>query len=581
MIYRLRIAMTDGIFWRGNAVQRVIEIAGSRTLEDLCVVLLESLNFDFDHLYEFRINGTSYEGAPPYAPSGNRCRVKLQSLGLKKDDTFTLVYDFCDEWGFDIRVVDVTNAKGGPAKVMMSLGEVKQYPDEDDLSDWIAAFDEEEYDDDEWDDEPEMIRISWDYQPPDELFEQAYRYKKTRLWNRLSEGQIFAIRFRDGNIGYLSVMGKAGEHCALGIHVGEKSFQSFRRLSFLYPMYYDMDDLDWLGQQDCLQVIFDAKEYMREEEEAAVRAYAKSCGMKLSGKNAYAHFSKFQPNHIPWHPENPKEEQYMIESMEAAIAVSDMLNSKAMKKRDIPEIDPLSDSVPLLTKEENGSFRLSPETLPIGELADITWPEASPIPKAVLKKLRKLPKRGTIECGLQRINQPVQDEPDEAPYLPLGFFMGDAEDEFMLPPLLMVNYESNPDQARDHLVQVLTELGIRPSEIRVRDARTFALMGPIAEQLSVKCVMADELPMLDEAIEDLFRFTRGEKDLGGPFDEFGDPDDDFFPDMVTLAEIILALPDEDVAKMPKEVLMEIREVIENDMLPPELAKKLKKKCGLV
>ena len=113
MIYQLDITLT-GNPHDNNKVQREIEIAGSSTLEDLVAVLLESMDFDFDHLYEFIINGNFYEGAPVYAPSRERCRTKILSLGLRKGDIFNLIYDPGDEWKFKIIVRDIINSNGLP-----------------------------------------------------------------------------------------------------------------------------------------------------------------------------------------------------------------------------------------------------------------------------------------------------------------------------------------------------------------------------------------------------------------------------------------------------------------------------------
>ena len=129
MVLTISVKVTGGMYFdRRRKVERTLEISGTETLERLTAVILSSLEFDFDHLYEYAIHGTVYEGAP-YGSAEERCRVKLNSLGLKKGDMFELHYDFGDDWMFLLSVLDVKREKGGPARIIASRGEVEQYPD--------------------------------------------------------------------------------------------------------------------------------------------------------------------------------------------------------------------------------------------------------------------------------------------------------------------------------------------------------------------------------------------------------------------------------------------------------------------
>ena len=67
-------------------------------------------------------------------------------------------------------------------------------------------------------------------------------------------------------------------------------------------------------KQSCLQVAFETKGELREEELAEVRDYAKKHGIRLSGKNAYPQFLKYVPNKYPWNLLSEKEETYIEEN---------------------------------------------------------------------------------------------------------------------------------------------------------------------------------------------------------------------------------------------------------------------------
>ena len=92
----------------------------------------------------------------------------------------------------------------------------------------------------------------------DKLYGLAFEYKKTKLWNHLSDTQVFALELSGGRVGYISIMGRAGGHCALGLFIGDEGFNSFRVIAQADPMM--MSQLEFhehLIQQTCLQCIFE------------------------------------------------------------------------------------------------------------------------------------------------------------------------------------------------------------------------------------------------------------------------------------------------------------------------------------
>ena len=65
----------------------------------------------------------------------------------------------------------------------------------------------------------------------DRLYELAFEYKKRKLWKILWDLQLFGVKLSDDRIGYISIMGAAGEHCALGLYVGDEGMESFRTIA--------------------------------------------------------------------------------------------------------------------------------------------------------------------------------------------------------------------------------------------------------------------------------------------------------------------------------------------------------------
>lgn len=96
-----------------------------------------------DHLHSFFMNKRAWDQEPEYAcpggdleeyrVCGSSNKVKLSKFHLNKGDKFLYIFDYGDEWRFQIKVL---RAVAGPTKtsvVLKSVGSVSQYGyDEDD-----------------------------------------------------------------------------------------------------------------------------------------------------------------------------------------------------------------------------------------------------------------------------------------------------------------------------------------------------------------------------------------------------------------------------------------------------------------
>lgn len=120
--------------WR--EVYRVIEISGEHSLNDLCSVILKAFDFVDEHLYEFCMDNRmyseySYQADPEDGEPSTR--IRLDKMGLKSKQKFSLHYDFGDDWMFTITVQNITETseKIKPT-VIKEKGSIQQYPEWDD-----------------------------------------------------------------------------------------------------------------------------------------------------------------------------------------------------------------------------------------------------------------------------------------------------------------------------------------------------------------------------------------------------------------------------------------------------------------
>ncbi len=179
MVYRLEVKLVSGMYEPEEKVSRTFEVSGACNLEKLCLDILASLDFDFDHMYEFIFSGNRVFDGSPNPGKTSICRnTKLYSLNLKEKEKFRFVYDFGDNWIFDITVKKIIDKPGAETVLVKRVGELEQYPDfeewdedwDDEGEDWEDDYDEDDdFDDEEWD-EPLTELIHYDYTAPDRLF---------------------------------------------------------------------------------------------------------------------------------------------------------------------------------------------------------------------------------------------------------------------------------------------------------------------------------------------------------------------------------------------------------------------------
>lgn len=144
-----------------NDIYRLFSAPDTATLDDICGAILDSFDFDHDHLYTFSLRGETYFSQEADLDEPWMTWITLKELKqkclLKAGDCMVLHYDFSDNWRFVIGVRDVKTdeaiasadqnqnsngankpvrkSKGGrkktkqPIILLKSQGELQQYPD--------------------------------------------------------------------------------------------------------------------------------------------------------------------------------------------------------------------------------------------------------------------------------------------------------------------------------------------------------------------------------------------------------------------------------------------------------------------
>ncbi|MHB9030309.1 MAG: IS1096 element passenger TnpR family protein [Candidatus Latescibacterota bacterium] len=165
-VYTLEVSLASGplkeSFYEENPViSRSIQIRGNQTLEDLHDVIFTAFDREDDSMYEFQLGKNAHDRSSGFyvLPSemlrkavkgkiiaGDVTQTRIDSLDLKRNETFSYLFDFEDDWMHDIRVAAIENEalSGKFPRVISRVGESPaQYPD------WENA-DEEYAEENEW-----------------------------------------------------------------------------------------------------------------------------------------------------------------------------------------------------------------------------------------------------------------------------------------------------------------------------------------------------------------------------------------------------------------------------------------------
>ena len=121
---RKHIGFEDGIYCFNVALKknlwRRIETAGGHTLEDLHHAIQDAYGFDDDHLYAFFMDGESWSDdkfTSPYDEEGPHVdEARIGELGLSKGQCLLYLFDYGDQWLFQIAVEAIRKSGAQPRK---------------------------------------------------------------------------------------------------------------------------------------------------------------------------------------------------------------------------------------------------------------------------------------------------------------------------------------------------------------------------------------------------------------------------------------------------------------------------------
>ena len=402
------------------------------------------------------------------------------------------------------------------------------------------------------------------------LYDAAFRYKKAGLWKKLWDSDLFAIKLKNGEIGYVSIMGRLGEYNAIALYIGNEGFNSYRVMANGRPTGSPFKDHEILIKQKCLQMALERKDGLLPEEVAEVRAYAKQKNIRLSGKNAYPQFIKYEPGCYPWKVQTEEDMDALYTALTAATLMADLLKAAKPEAIGIISVNPNTKDVPLFEVKGDQILPAGRTLLP-GNIQE-TYEYAVAGNKIALASVKKLSRKGSWEAELVRLMKPVQNDPEEAPFFPFLLLIVESKSGYMLPvSAISKNDEGDQDTILQSFADAWKTIKAYPKEIRCRDERTYALLKDFCEKTDVKVsIYKRRMRALDEAEAALLDYTLGE-----------DEEEEFDDQMQEVIDMILSMSSGELKMVPEPLIGTIIGAIEQGVFPRNIADELSRKLKIL
>lgn len=364
----------------------------------------------------------------------------------------------------------------------------------------------------------------------EQLYDLAFQYKKTKLWKKLYDSNIFVVRLENGENGYCCVMGRSGEFNALAVYVGERAFAVYQ-----YLMASD-DESSVVGlMQTCLQCQLTNREDLTPEQEAEVRAYAKANGIRFAGANAFPAFVKATPYHIPWPTMDAQDEHCMEEALRAALYVAARLEKgTTLAQMGFCTHGMTSEMpLPLLTPAEDGAYTLSMMPQPVMEDHLPPIPHPAWNDEVTARRIKTLRRSGSEwQTALLILPEPIQEAPEKAPVFPHVLLAVEANDGMIVSSEVETAFEEHPEHCAQNLAAVMQKRGERPTCIKTANQLTYSLLESFCKAVGIRLTVQESLPELLEAAEAMMERFSGPDPTMDEIEAFPDEVLDMLPETV-------------------------------------------------
>lgn len=425
----------------------------------------------------------------------------------------------------------------------------------------------------------------------DEVIAEILKYRKYKVWRRLDDNELLALKRKDGDIEYICV----GEE--LGVELFKRgemdSYYALRDMgeSEDDPFCFGDDPLDSLTVEEkvrfhmtsFLHVDFGSKNEIDPAWATAIDRYKKRNGIRMYGRGNYFMVIKSIPRRIP-------RDVIDEEDQERVAAAFRLLNWLSLHPEKITHR--YEEYLPLDVRPHAVLYTLLPDgsyERDIIEAPERKMFTFEPVPfeyEVLALQIRPFisKKEGVMECNLFMTDAPVMEEGFEADkkkedleevqrhlIWPWVFMAGMPKDDQIF---YMQAFQGIDMEVLRELAQQMIQSRYAPREIRVCNEWTYKMLEDFCKKTGIKLTLTREDLWVEDACEDfLLHSAPGpmDDDYDDEDDDYGDEDDDNDDDFKRLVSMMRGLENDEFMSVPLFIQNGLREAY--DMLPEDLQKR--------
>ena len=310
-----------------------------------------------------------------------------------------------------------------------------------------------------------------------ELYAAAAVLKGIAPWQWMWDSEVFGVKDPEtGVIGYCTVMGRLGEHFAIGVCLGEAGLAGLNGLR----KKKKIDFIEFLCTQKMLKVSFEDRADLEREDLKLI----KQLGLVYRGRQAWPLFRSYRPGYMPWFLTGG-EARFLAVAIRQALDVAQRIKDQpGLVEPPRPEtyLVRVAEAVagePEWRDQWIEAVPLADEDAVAGLLAG-----APPEPELLARAgARTRQQSGTWEVDVRPMPAPIA-PPGERPYIPLQILIADHDSGVIFDTDIRAQ-TGHVTAFREHFIKVLDKLDQVPERILLTNQRTEVVLEPITEALGI------------------------------------------------------------------------------------------------
>lgn len=328
-----------------------------------------------------------------------------------------------------------------------------------------------------------------------QLYEAAAAFQREQPWKWLFDSDLICVENpKDNTVGYCSVMGRAGEHYALGVYLGDEG---------IFKFYQWLEHADTIPHhqimhyQNCIMCSFEDRDILTSQD----RKQIKELGLSFRGKNAWPKFRRHEPGYEPWYI-NEEECIFLTHALRETLFVAGNLLTGQLRM-DMEH----GNTIIRYSEEKKGQLEWYSGEMQI-VVPTVSYRPVKISDDVLIHRIKKAGSMGnvTLQADTCYMSSAVQEEKGQRPYFPRIFVLAESKSGQILDFEVYQNINEDASITLNKLINLCLDRGV-PKEIQVRGGAMAAILDDFCHKAGIKLKLVKRLPAVDQLMQELeYRF---------------------------------------------------------------------------